>query len=192
MAIRRFSTAEPGVKSNKFWDQDTQQGAIVPLGSVNMSGTATAFGFGSIPQTYQDLMIVASIRSNSSAGAGWIVNNSAGGMTYGVTTLKGDGASATSTRGSSMSYGASQIGALGSSSGTPATMITHFLNYTSTTTKKTWIQRTSCDLGGSGFTGVEVFANNLTGAITDLACSTANGSIFWYGTATLYGIKAGA
>jgi len=193
MAIRRFSTSKPGVKSNRFWDQDTAQGAMVPIGVSDMNGTTTAFGFGSIPQGYQDLMIVANIRSTSTAAAGWIINNNnPSGVTYGATTLIGNGTSTTSTRGTSMSYGASLIGALGTSSGIPATMIVHFLNYADSTTRKTFIQRTASDIDSSGFTGVEVFTTSSTNAITDIACSTANASIYWVGTATLYGIKAGA
>ena len=194
MAIRRFSTAEPGVKSNKLWDQDTQQGAMVPIATQVLNGNVTSFNFGSIPQTYQDLMIVANIRNiGGGAGAGWIINGSAGGMTYSVTALKGDGGSATSTRGSSMSYGASQGGALGSTSSPIfGTMVTHFLDYKNTTRRKSWIQRTATDFNGSGLTALEVFTNSATTAITDIACSTANGSIFWVGNVTLYGIKAGA
>jgi hypothetical protein len=195
MGTKRLSTASIRTlsKSNKMWDQDTAQGAMVPIGISDMNGTTTAFGFGNIPQTYQDLMIVANLRNVAgNAAAGWIINNNPSGVTYGVTTLRGDGSSATSVRGSSMSYGASQIGILGSTSGINATMIVHFLNYANTTTKKTWIQKTGSDLNGSGFVGIEAFGNNLTDAITSIACSTANGSIFWSGTATLYGIKAGA
>ena len=194
MAIRRLSTAsiKTGSKSNKLWDQDTAQGAMVPIASVEMNGTATAFGFGSIPQIYQDLVIVTNIRSSSSAAAGWIINNNPSGATYGVTTLKADGTSATSVRGSAMSYGASQIGALGSSSGTPATMIAYFFDYTNSSRRKTWLQRTSSDLNGSGFTGLEAHTNSFTAAITDIACSTANAAVLWTGSITLYGIKASA
>jgi hypothetical protein len=196
MAIRRLSTAtiKTGSKSNKIWDQDTQQGAMVPIASTDLNGLVTAFGFGSIPQIYKDLVIVATIRNiGGNAGAGWIINNSAGGMTYGVTNAKHDGASAISVRGSSMSYGASYAGVMGSSS-TPVftTMIVNFFDYANTTRKKTWIQRTSGDFNGSGNTSIEVFSNSTTTAITEIACSTANGAIFWDGTATLYGIKAGA
>jgi hypothetical protein len=164
---------------------------MVPIATSEMNGATTAFGFSSIPQIYQDLVVVASMRSSSTAAAGWIINGNPGGVTYGVTTSIGSGSTATSTRGSSMSYGASLVGALGSNNGIQASMIAHFPNYANTTTKKTFIVKTASDLNGSGFIGLETIANSLTGAITDLACSTANASIYWYGTATLYGIKAG-
>ena len=194
MSTRRFSTASirTGSKSNKMWDQDTQQGAMVPIATSDMYGNVTAFGFGSIPQIYQDLVIVASMRSTSSAAAGWIINGNPGGVTYGVTTLLSNGSTTTSVRGSSMSYGASLCGNLGSTSGIQSTLIAHFPNYANTTTKKTFIVRTATDLNGSGNVAVETFGNSLTGAITDIACSTANAGIFWYGTVTLYGIKASA
>jgi hypothetical protein len=168
-------------------------GALVPIATSDMNGATTAFGFSNIPQTYEDLMIVASMRSSDSAAAGWIINNNAGGMTFGTTVLSGNGASASSARGTSMSYGASYAGALGNAAtSTNSTMIAHFLNYTNASTKKTWLQRTASDLNGSGSTSIEAFSNSVVGAITSIACSTANGSVFWTGTATLYGIKAGA
>jgi hypothetical protein len=175
-----------------MWDQDTQQGAMVQIGISDMNGTVTAFSFSDIPQTYQDLMIIADIRSiGGGAGAGWVINGNPSGVTYGTTTIKGDGSSATSARGSSMSYGASQVGALGSTAGINALMIVHFLNYANSTTKKTWIQKTASDINGSGFVGMESMANSSNSPITSITCSTANGSVNWIGTATLYGIKAG-
>ena len=196
MAIRRLSrsTIKTGSKSNKIWDQDTQQGAMVPIASTEVNGLVTAFSFASIPQIYKDLVIVATIRNiANNAGAGWIINGSAGGMTYGVTTLKFDGTSGVSTRGSTMSYGASQGGVLGlTASPIFSTMVVNFFDYTNTTKRKTWIQRTSSDFNGSGNTALEVFSNSTTPAITDISCSTANAAIFWDGTVTLYGIKAGA
>lgn len=194
MGIRRISreSVRTGSKSNKMWDQDTQQGAMVQIGISDMNGTVTAFSFSDIPQTYQDLMIIADIRSiGGGAGAGWVINGNPSGVTYGTTTIKGDGSSATSARGSSMSYGASQVGALGSTAGINALMIVHFLNYANSTTKKTWIQKTASDINGSGFVGMESMANSSNSPITSITCSTANGSVNWIGTATLYGIKAG-
>jgi hypothetical protein len=168
-------------------------GALVPIATSDMNGATTAFGFSNIPQTYEDLMIVASMRSSGSAGAGWIINNNESGMTFGTTVLSGNGASASSSRGTSMSYGASYSGTIGNSATSlNSTMVVHFLNYTNASTKKTWLQRTASDFNGSGSTNIEVFSNSVVGAITSMACSTANGAVFWTGTATLYGIKAGA
>jgi hypothetical protein len=195
MAIRRLSRAsiKTGSKSNKMWDQDTAQGAMEFIASADMNGTVTAFGFTSIPQIYQDLVLVLNLRGVVSAnGLGWIINGNPSGVTYGTTLLKGDGASASSVRGSSMSYGASQVGVTGSTSGIHSTVITHFLNYTNSTRKKTWLSRFSTDLVGSGYTAIEVMANSQTTAITNIDCSTANASVFWTGTVRLYGIKAGA
>lgn len=195
MAIRRLSTAsiKTGSKSNKLWDQDTQQGSMVLIGSNDMNGAVTAFGFSNIPQIYQDLMLVVSLRSTSSASPGWIINSNPSGAVYGVTMYRGDGAASLSSRGSSMSYGASQVGAIGqNSTSTNATMITHFFNYTNSTNKKTWAQKTANDLNGSGFVAIEAHLTSSTLPITAIACSTANASIYWNGTATLYGIKAGA
>ena len=198
MAISRFSTSRLTLglpKSQTAWDQDAvQQGAIVPIATQELNGTVTAFGFGSIPQIYQDLMIVVSVRNvANTAAAGWIINGNPASVTYGNTTSFGNGATSTSSRGTSMSYGASLVGSLGSlTSPIPASMIAHFPNYTNSTTKKTFIVRTGSDLNGSGLIATEVFSNSYTTAITDIACSTANAAAFWAGNVTLYGIKAGA
>ncbi len=193
MAIRRFSTSKPGVKSNRFWDQNTAQGAMEPIASQALSA-AVVHAWSSIPQTYQDLMLVINATPNSDANL--VIDNVSGGISFtGSTThLYGTGSAAGSIR----NTGASGFTALTNGgggffkSGVPTTLIIHILNYKSTSAFKTFLFRGASDANGSGFTwtGAGLIAN--TSAITSFNLSTQNGSIGLNGTSTLYGIKAGA
>jgi hypothetical protein len=195
MAIRRFSTAEPGVKSNKFWDQDTAQGAIEPIATVTFTGTTnTTFQFTSIPQTYQDLMMVVSARNTTTAiTVSQIIPqfNNDGTTNYSYTALRGNGSSATSFRntnanftyGGSTPSGNATAGAFGS-------IVFHILNYKNTTTFKTLIERSAADLNGSGEVDIAVSTWRSTAAIHTISIGQSYGTAYVPGsTATLYGIK---
>lgn len=196
MAIRRFSTAEPGVKSNKFWDQDTQQGAMVPLGSANvLSNNSVQFlGFSNIPQTYQDLMLVLNVRSARALSAINFHITSNSGQFFSGTTLYGDGASIASSRftngydptDGSIPAASAAVGMFGSS-------ISHILSYANTSTFKTTLTRWASDVNGGGTTGIYANLVRSTSAITTLNVYTDYADYWAAGTtATLYGIKAGA
>jgi hypothetical protein len=197
MAIRRFSTAEPGVKSNKFWDQDTQQGAMVPI--VTVTGTGTTGGevisLTNIPQTYQDLMLVANMTTTSVSGANSITLsfNTGTGNAYSQTILIGDGSSITSSRftATSVFYPMNNTNTL--SSTFPASMVMHFLNYANTTAFKSVISRVALDKNGSGVTSLHAGEFLSTAAINRITFSSNEANNFWTGatTFTLYGIKAG-
>lgn len=166
-----------------------QYGAMVPIASAVVTGVETAIGFGNIPQTYQDLILVMNLRASGSTAGGLIVNNNPAGVVYGVTTLSGDGSTASSLRYSNASYGVIGFGDYNSST-VFSSSITHYLNYADTSTKKTILHRLANDKNGSGISGVEVLSYSGTDAINSIAFSTANGSVFFTGTATLYGIRA--
>jgi hypothetical protein len=190
MAIRRFSTAEPGVKSNKFWDQDTAQGAMEPINStvVSVAGTVT---LSSIPSTYKDLMLVVNARTDSSTlSSGLLRLNGDTGTNYSTTLLIGNGTSATSERYSNESF--IRIGyAIGSSqlATAYATQVIQILDYANTSRFKTILSRDASDTNGSGITQLSAGLWRNTAAISSLTypVSLVSGS-----TLTLYGIKAGA
>jgi hypothetical protein len=197
MAIRRFSTAEPGVKSNKFWDQDTQQGAIVPIATITLDNpNTTTFQFTSIPQTYQDLMMVVFARNTTTAiTVSQIIPqfNNNGATDYSYTVLRGNGSSATSARsananftyGGSTSSGNATAGVFGS-------IVFHVLNYANTSTFKTLLERSAVDLNGSGEVDLAVSTWRQTAAIHTISMGQSYGTVYVSGsTATLYGIKAG-
>jgi hypothetical protein len=196
MAIRRFSTAEPGVKSNKFWDQDTQQGAMVPIASVTVTGTTdTSIGFANIPQIYQDLIIVVSSRRTDAVTEGTQFLYSYSGTIASVTKLFGDGSSSTSSRNTNQN--ALFIGAYPGASaaaGVFANQVIHIFDYANTSRFKTVLTRTAADRNGAGQAEISVGLLRDTAAFTSCGVSTYNASVYYVpgSTATLYGIKAGA
>jgi hypothetical protein len=193
MAIRRFSIAEPGVKSNKFWNQDTAQGAIEPIQTVTASGNTGALNFSTIPQTYQDLMIIANLRDTTASVTPSYFNyvNNNGGAVYSATHFQGDGVSASSGRISSQSVmGIGLQAGDNATSGVYSSHIIHIINYKSTT-HKTIIYRDSAGGNGSGALRMSVGLIQDTNPITQFSFNAA--ALFVDGsTATLYGIKAGS
>lgn len=188
MAIRRFSTAEPGVKSNRFWDQDTAQGAIEPIAQIP-SGS-----FLNIPQTYQDLMIVCSIRgtyNNTLEYTGLQFNGNS--TNYSTTFISGNGLSASSSRWTNMGYTSQHvIAALQNTSGVFSTIVYHILDYKNSSNFKTVLSRNASDLNGSGNTELTVSLWRNTAPITRVDIAMANFAAVPGSTFTLYGIKAGA
>jgi len=197
MAIRRFSTAEPGVKSNKMWDQDTAQGAIVPIQTIRLdNANTTTFQFTSIPQTFTDLMLVFNARNTStSVTVSQMIPqyNNNGASDYSYTILRSNGSSPTSARSTGMPFtyggstpsGTALSGAFGSG-------VIYILNYTNTTGFKTQIGRSSADYNGAGEIDMSVSLWRQTSAISTISIGQSYGTAYVAGsTATLYGIKAG-
>lgn len=197
MAIRRFSTAEPGVKSNKFWDQDTAQGAIVPIASLTADGTGNGFLFENIPQGYQDLKLVLFYRSTDASAGGVNVYVNTGTPTdRGITGLQTDGSGASSFRAASTigwyNYNPNSSSSLFTTNNVFVSSVWDILNYTNTSVFKNGIVRTAFDSNGSGVTSLMVNCVRNTAAITRIQVFTAFGNLAGGSTATLYGIKAGA
>jgi hypothetical protein len=189
MAIRKFSISGPGGKSNKLWDQDTQQGAMVPISSVNVSSTGSVT-LSNIPNTFQDLMLVVSARTDSSSLTSALLRfNGDTTSVYSSTMFLGNGSSATSERYSNESF--ARIGyAVGSSQQilTFSSQLIHILDYANTSRFKTIISRDASDVNGSGITQLSAALWRNTAAITSITYAT---SIVPGSTVTLYGIKAG-
>lgn len=191
MAIRRLSTARPGVKSNQFWDQDTAQGAMEPIASSPLG--FGAIDFTNIPQTYRDLVVVAQVRGTNAGADEYLLAQFNGSSTgHSWTYLSSDGASASSSRNSpgGIAPGYFYVGLMPGGNATPglfSTTVMHIGNYTSTIMNKTAVWKFVCDRNGSGQTsiGAALFAS--TSAITRIILLGSNGT---NGIATLYGIKA--
>jgi hypothetical protein len=156
----------------------------VALDTKSLSGVSS-ITFTSIPQGYTDLVIVINgVNTTGSYPANFRVGNGSvdTGSNYSRTGLSGNGSSATSYRGSNETYFytdyASDISGGGMS-------ITNIMNYSNTTTNKTFLNR----CGGAG-AAVRAIAGlwRSTAAISTVEVSfgiTQTG-----GTATIYGIAA--
>lgn len=198
MAIKRLSTAsiQTGSKSNKLWDQDTQQGAIVPIAHHIASGTATGVDFTNIPQIYQDLLIVQNVRSartGSTTEQFWQRFNGDSGNTYSYTYLVGNGSGTSSSRLTSQTVtNRFDIPAANATTGIFGASTVHILNYASTSCYKTILLKSANDLNGSGNVNLSAGLWRSYGGIVSVNVATENGSNLIGGsTISVYGIKAG-
>lgn len=200
MAISRLSTSRLTQGLPKYqtaWDQDAvQQGALVPIGTVNVtsSNSVQFLGFSSIPQTYQDLMLVVNARSARALSTINFHVTSNSGQFFSGTVLFGDGSTAQSSRFSNTFDPTDGFfPAASSTSGFFGSSVSHILNYANTSTYKTTLTRFATDMNGGGGTGLYANLVRSTNAITTLNVYTDFADYWAAGTtATLYGIKAGA
>jgi hypothetical protein len=152
-----------------------------PISTATTSGSTSSVTFSSIPSTYTDLILICS----SKAAAGYLIIrvNSDSSSNYSRTNLIGTGSSAISNRASNQSF------LLAPDAGTSEfyPTITQFMNYSSTTTFKTALQRTH-NMGSNVYATVGLWRS--TSAITSITVQTDDASNISSGsTFTLYGIK---
>ena len=160
--------------------------------STTLGSAATNITFSSIPATYTDLRIDASL---TGTGTGYsdspsrIRFNSDTGSNYSYTYVRGDGSTAFSTRGTNASYAFGYQS--GSISGSQPTFYTCDIFSYAGSTNKTCLVSTGVDMngvyGGYVYRIVNLWRN--TSAITSIELSTPNGDNLAVGsTATIYGI----
>lgn len=152
-----------------------------PIETQTLGTAATSVTFSSISGSYTDLILVF----NGTVSANQYVAvrlNSDTGSNYSWTRLDGNGSTAQSSRGTSTTFGRLGIG-----DPTNRTLtISHFMNYSNTTTNKTVLSRSNSD-----FVGALVNLWRNTAAITSITVLTTTADTFSVGsTFTLYGIKA--
>lgn len=164
----------------------------VPIQAITLSAAAASVDFTGIPQTYTDLVIVASARyvsTNTGQGLGIRFNGDTT-SNYSFTILEGNGSAASSYRVSSTSSGA--MGAIANGSQTSfAVVSTSIQNYTNNTTNKTYIARQS---GPSFVQGIVGLWRATPAPITSISIfgSGTAGNIDSGSTFTLYGIGSGS
>jgi hypothetical protein len=157
--------------------------------SVPLLGSAT-ITFSSIPATYTDLLLSASLRSDKPAFGFSNYSLSMNGSTSTFTTryLEGNGASATS--------GSTSTGASGNINGPTSTASTfsntqfYFPNYTSSANKSYSLDHVTEANAATAWMNLTAGLWSTTSAITSLTLTEGNSSVFsQYSTATLYGIS---
>lgn len=155
-----------------------------PIATVTL-GSNTTVTFSNIPQTYTDLVLVCEATGTTN-GAMDVRFNGDTGTNYSRTGLYGDGSSGGSYLNSNLSYGLISAGA----STNRDTSVTHFMNYSNTTTHKTYVTRS----GGysSGYTGFAGYLWRSTAAITSMSFTgdPIGSNIGSTSILTLYGIAA--
>ena len=156
-----------------------------PIATYTSSGNATSYTFTSIPQTYTDLILVISGWSDDATTVAIQVGNGSvdTGSNYSWTYVLGNGSSAVSGRLSNSTY---VLG--GDIATTPSTDITHFQNYSNTSTYKTTISRGAAAALNT-YASVSLWRS--TAAINTIKAYLASPRYFANGTTfTLYGIQA--
>jgi hypothetical protein len=169
-----------------------------PIATVNATDVAQVYTFGSIPQTYTDLVLVIYGRSTYGANLvstyGWLNGDTGSGVTSN-TNIKGAGSGSPSSgrnTGSTIYYSGQQTGSAFTAN-IFSTIIMHIPNYSNTTTFKTILSRYANDMNGdaNGSTGAWCSLWRNTNAISAIGIGTDGNVAFATGSiATLYGIKA--
>ena len=164
-------------------------GAMVPIAST----TGGSANFSNIPQTYQDLHVVSSLRGVNANTIEYFFGslNSTNSAIYSYTSLQGDGASASSSRtnigNTSFFYGTGP--GANSTANVFGSLQIWILNYANTSTFKTVLFRLAADQNGSGETRLGVGLFSSTDAISALNVFGGNGTSS-SATHSLYGIRA--
>jgi hypothetical protein len=157
-----------------------------PLATTTLGSAAASITFSTISGAYTDLVLVFFTPSNSINDDMYLQYNSDTGSNYSNTTLRGNGTTASSTRGSNTT-GARFSDSSSPTTTTSNTAIIHIMNYANTTTYKTNISRSN-----NASTGIDAMVTlwRNTAAITSVKVYPASGNMATGTIATLYGIKA--
>ena len=157
-----------------------------PIATTTLSTATASVTFSTIPGTYTDLVLVASITGVSVATDPWIRINSDTNTNYSWTWLAGNGGSVYSERGSNNSK--LYYSAISTIQNNVQNVIWNFNNYSNTTTYKTVLWR-EADAGTE--TGATVGLWRSTSAITAIEISLDSSRTYSSGSMfTLYGIKS--
>jgi hypothetical protein len=152
------------------------------LATTTLSSAQSSVTFSSISGTYTDLVLVVSTISVN--GTAYMTVNSDTGTNYSRTFMYGTGSSVASARTTNF---ASYPFTVGSVSGTFSASIVHLMNYSNSTTYKTFLTRGN-DAADATVALVGLWRN--TNAITSINLATASGNFNTGSTFTLYGIAA--
>lgn len=173
----------------------TARGALVPLGTYIADGTTVSPSFTNIPQGYQDLMLVSSVRSSSTGGSPqsmYILPNADSSNNKSVTTLNGNGASNSSARfsGGPFMFSAT-VPTAQAQPNLYSTQLTHIFNYSKTNMFKIVLTTWGNDLDARGGTGINAVLYPFTTAITSIT-SVVDGVVALAAgtTYTLYGVRS--
>ena len=174
--------------------------SLISTITVGAGGAAT-IDFTSIPGTFTDLMLVHSLRSNSTDGpafsANITFNNSGSGYTERILYNNSGGGAASGTRsGAFLDWaGLSPASGTGSTANTFGSGRLYVANYTSSAAKSISSDsaQESNTTNGAYWNFYSVAASwSGTAAITSLKLTASAGSFMQYSTASLYGITKGS
>ena len=155
-----------------------------PIASTTLGSDAASHIFSSIPSTYTDLVLVASIKGTTNDQIIRVRFNSDTGSNYSTTSLIGTGSSAVSQRQTTQT--SIRIAHVNSNSNFDPHIVS-INNYANTTTYKSTLAReNSVTVGVSATVGLW----RSTSAVTSIEIFRENSNMVTGSTLTLYGIKA--
>jgi len=164
-----------------------------PIASATLGTTADSVTFSSIPSTYTDLVVIASVGNATTSSNMLIRFNSDTASNYSQTTLAGNGSTAASNRYSNLSaiyvIEREEVSDIAS---TYSVSIININNYSNTTTYKSTLSRSSTPNSSSPGTDVQAGLWRSTAAITSITFLLNTGSFTSGSTLNLYGILAGS
>jgi hypothetical protein len=156
-----------------------------------LGSSATAITFSSIPGTYTDLVIVASILPSVSTNQPYVQFNTdtgTGTTNYSTTSLRGDGSSAASGRHTNQ-FGWFPVPGPGiGTNGNPEPWLISIMDYANTTTFKSGLSRFN---NASSIVSANAHLWRNTAAITTTTITMESGNFAIGSTFRLYGIQAG-
>ena len=159
-----------------------------PIASTTLGANTTSVTLSSIPQTFTDLVLVVNFKNTTSVDMFLYFNNVSTSI-YSDTQLYGSGTTIASYRQSNAGAGLLDLGALGFGTEWGTTII-QIMNYSNTTTNKTYITRSSFSALSVGAT---VGLWRSTNAINEIKITSSSANAIASGsTFSLYGIRAGA
>jgi hypothetical protein len=163
-----------------------------PIATTTLGSAQASYTFSSIPQTYTDLVLVASAKSGlTTTTQVKLTFNSDTATNYSWTRLLGDGSAASSARGTTQAY--VEVGYIAGNSGSvqPDMFILQIQNYANSTTYKTLLSRWSSMNAANAYVAAVVGLWRKTPeAITSITLAPDSTNFQTGSTFTLYGIAA--
>jgi len=161
---------------------------LTPIATQTLTAAAASITFSSIPQTYTDLVLVVDYSLNVANSSLFVRLNGDTGSNYSHTRISGTGSAASSGRESNSTQGRISADTTAQSASTRQIITLNFMNYSNTTTNKTFLSR----YNSTGGTEAYVDLYRSTSAVTSIQVKgfDATAIIESGATFTLYGIKA--
>jgi hypothetical protein len=160
----------------------------VKIASQTLASAAASVTFSNIPQGYTDLVLNAEFSLNVSNSSLFVRLNGDTGSNYSHTRISGTGSVASSGRGSNSDQARITADTTAQSASTRQVVTLNFMNYSNTTTNKTFLSRYSSTGGTEAY--VDLYRS--TAAVTSVQVKGFDGTaiIESGSTFTIYGIKA--
>lgn len=159
--------------------------AMTLIEHIELAGSQATIVFSSIPQTYTDLYLVCSLRSDASSETFLYPNGSTSNLSGRF--LRGSGTGADSA--ALIRWYSSPSTATAS---TFSNMTAYFPNYAGSTAKSYSADSVNENNGTTAFQTINAGLWNDTTAISSLTIDLSSGNFVQYSSATLFGITAGS